>query len=80
MKIKGAPTETRGDYGHCSGTWYDSSDLEQVCRRSPALNTRWVWRFDDDGNLVNVKYHLCAACADAWDEVEEEAAAEARMS
>lgn len=50
----------------------------------PATTSRPTWRFGDESKgestIVDIQYHLCAECAELWDEMQAEGEAEARAS
>ena len=65
----------------CEGTYIDAKCKERKCRHF-AVTRRKCWRFGGQGKpaVVESHNHLCARCADLFDESRREAAWEARVS
>jgi hypothetical protein len=65
----------------CEGTYIDSKCKEKKCRQFAVTRRKW-WRFggQDKSAVVDYYIHLCARCADLFDESRREAAWEARVS
>jgi hypothetical protein len=65
----------------CEGTYIDDSCREKKCHRI-AVTRRKSWRFGGTGESTIVEFytHLCARCAETFDECRREAEWEARVS
>jgi hypothetical protein len=65
----------------CEGTYIDAKCKQRKCRRFAVTSRKW-WRFGGQNEPAVVDYytHLCARCAELFDESRREAESEARGS